>query len=120
MASQIVKLPLPLLQRIAQERHLGRYLGLQGMAAEIEEDASLPFTVRIVADPQFHCPEAWPLLLGDAFVVLLSSGDVSATRFRPVPLSEATAAGLLDVVCKALLELEGLSAHEKMQMARAF
>ena len=97
-----------------------RYLGLQSMGPEIEDDASLPFTVRIVADPQLHCPEAWPVLLGDAFVVLLSSGDVSATHFRPVPLSEATAAGILGVVCEALLELEGLSAHEKMQIARAF
>jgi fido (protein-threonine AMPylation protein) len=120
MASQLVQLPLPLLQRIAQQRHLGRYLGLKGMGAEIEEDASLPFTVRIIADPQFHCPEAWPVLLEDAFVVLLSSVDATATRFRPVPLSEATAAGLLDVVREALLELEGLSAHEKMQIARAF
>src|SRR5690349_7968612 len=119
MASQIIYLPINVLKRLSGQRALDRQLGLQHLAAVTEKDASSPFTMRIVADSAIHCRDAWPALLGDAFVLLVSSVDISQTRFRPVPLSEATTVGLLEVAREALLKLD-LSAHEKMEVARAF
>jgi hypothetical protein len=119
MASQIVYLSNRLLCRIADRRDLERKLGLQNMHVLVEADPSRPLTLRIVADAQIHCREAWPALLGDAFVLMLTA-PASDTPFRPLLLSEATAVGVLEVVRQVLLELDGLSGHDKMAISRGF
>jgi len=120
MPSQIVVLPDHVLRRIAHQSDLDRNLGLHDMGRIVEANPALPLTVRITADPQIHCPEAWSCLRGDAFVLLLSAVQPGLTGFRPVPLQEATVLGILGIVRDAVCDLKGLSAHEKMAVARAF
>lgn len=122
MPSQIITLPPAVLAAILDHPATPRLqaFALRDMRTMEIADADGSRAARVHVDPLIHCPSLRGAFVDDVYALLLTSARPAAWPTAPQALEESLVLHLLNEAEAVLLELPGLTGHERLVIAAAF